>query len=51
MEEENRQTPTTPCDVPYEDDLGNITYCCPYEDSGCSESELCRVMCGLGVDE
>lgn len=49
MEEENRNQ--TPCDIPYEDDLGNITYYCPYEDSGCSESELCRTMCGLGVDE
>ena len=38
----------TPCD--YERD-GNGFSVCPYEDSGVSESERCRVCCGLGVDE
>lgn len=44
MEEEEKKT--TPCDYP--DNEGN--YHCPYE-GVTSESELCRVCCGLGVDE
>ena len=36
----------TPCD-----EMINGKHCCPYEDSGVSESERCRVCCGLGVDE
>ena len=36
----------TPCD-----ELINGKHYCPYEDSGVSESERCRVCCGLGVDE
>lgn len=38
----------TPCD--YEDFDG--TYHCPYIDTYMgSESEMCRICCGLGVDE
>ena len=37
----------TPCDYPDENGIHH----CPYEDSGVSESERCRVCCGLGVDE
>ena len=43
---------TTPCDIPYEDENGNTVYQCPYTDSYAGyESEMCRVCCGLGVDE
>ena len=38
----------TPCDVP--DENGN--YVCPYADSWMGyEDEMCRICCGLGVDE
>lgn len=38
----------TPCDVP--DCLGE--YSCPYASTYTGyESEMCRVCCGLGVDE
>ena len=36
----------TPCD-----ELINGNHYCHYEDNGVSESERCRVCCGLGVDE
>ena len=37
-----------PCDVP--DENGN--HVCPYADSYTGyESEMCRTMCGQGVDE
>lgn len=40
--------PHTPCDIP--DDNGNFH--CPYKDSYTGyEDEMCRVCCGLGVDE
>ena len=39
----------TPCDSPFEEN-GQIIYRCPFEGQT-SESELCRVCCGLGVDE
>ena len=40
--------PFTPCDIP--DDQGQ--YHCPYIDTyGGYEDEMCRVCCGLGVDE
>jgi uncharacterized protein (UPF0305 family) len=43
---------TTPCDIPYVDENGNKVYYCPYEDSYTGyEGEMCRVCCGLGVDE
>ncbi len=46
MDEENRRT--TPCDYPDE----NGEYHCPYADTYTGyESEMCRVCCGLGVDE
>lgn len=38
----------TPCDD-FKDENGMSI--CPYEGSGISESEMCRVCCGLGVDE
>ena len=39
---------TTPCDI--EDYNGE--HHCPYEDTYTGyESEMCRVCCGLGVDE
>ena len=39
---------TTPCDIP--DDNGS--YHCPYADTYAGyEDEICRVCCGLGVDE
>jgi hypothetical protein len=39
----------TPCDV-LKDDNGHSV--CPYEDTYCGyASEMCRNMCGLGVDE
>ena len=42
----------TPCDIPTYDDNGNKTYVCPYKDTYMGyESEMCRVCCGLGVDE
>ena len=42
----------TPCDVPITDDNGNEMYVCPYADCYTGyESEMCRVCCGLGVDE
>lgn len=43
---------STPCDIPYETEDGRIEHICPYEDvySG-YEDEMCRNMCGLGVDE
>lgn len=37
---------TTPCDYPD----SNGVHHCPYE-GWASESEMCRVCCGLGVDE
>lgn len=38
----------TPCDIPLEDD----EFQCPYADSYTGyEDEMCRVCCGLGVDE
>ena len=47
---------TTPCDVPIieYDDQGNEVkhYVCPYKDSYTGyEGEICRICCGLGVDE
>ena len=40
--------PFTPCDIP--DDNGS--YHCPYADTYMGfEDEMCRVCCGLGVDE
>ena len=43
--EENK---TTPCDYP--DENGN--HICPYAETYTGyESEMCRVCCGLGVDE
>ena len=46
----------TPCDeelVDYDENGKEIKYHrCPYEDSyGGYESEMCRVCCGVGVDE
>ena len=47
----------TPCDTPTEVidfETGEIkeVYMCPYKDTYCGyESEMCRVCCGLGVDE
>lgn len=46
----------TPCDEPtidYDENGNEIkSYHCPYMDTyGGSESEMCRVCCGLGVDE
>ena len=46
----------TPCDEPVidYDDKGNehIRYVCPYRETYMGyESEMCRVCCGLGVDE
>ena len=38
----------TPCDDLRDENRMSV---CPYEDSGVSESERCRVCCGLGVDE
>lgn len=41
-----------PCDIPLEDEEGNTIFQCPYVDSYTGyESEMCRVCCGLGVDE
>lgn len=38
----------TPCDIKDENEQSH----CPYADSYTGyESEMCRVMCGLGVDE
>jgi uncharacterized protein (UPF0305 family) len=38
----------TPCDIKQDDGR----YHCPYEDTYTGyESEMCRVCCGLGVDE
>ena len=38
----------TPCDIQDDDGM----YRCPYEDTYMGyESEMCRVCCGLGVDE
>lgn len=38
----------TPCDIKNDDG----TYSCPYADTYMGyESEMCRVCCGLGVDE
>lgn len=46
--EEEMITKTTPCDYP--DEFGH--HRCPYEDTYTGyESEMCRVCCGLGVDE
>ena len=42
----NDMPKATPCD--YADDDGH--YHCPYDDYP-SDSERCRVCCGLGVDE
>ena len=40
--------PFTPCDIP--DDNGKSH--CPYTDSYTGyEDEMCRVCCGIGVDE
>lgn len=39
-----------PCDVPIENPDGTVEYRCPFEGET-SESELCRVCCGKGVDE
>ena len=47
----------TPCDIPteiYDEETGEfrMEYVCPYKDSYTGyESEMCRNMCGLGVDE
>lgn len=46
----------TPCDEPiidYDDNGKEVTsYHCPYSESYTGyESEMCRVCCGLGVDE
>ncbi len=42
----------TLCDIPTYDDNGNKVYICPYKDTYMGyESEMCRVCCGLGVDE
>ena len=39
---------TTPCDIADE----NGEFHCPYADSYMGyESEMCRICCGLGVDE
>lgn len=46
--EEEMIKETTPCDYP--DDNGK--YHCPFADMYTGyESEMCRVCCGLGVDE
>ncbi len=45
--ESRRSKPATPCDTLDENGMSH----CPYEGSGVSESEMCRVCCGLGVDE
>lgn len=48
MNESDYSKATTPCD--YEDYNGE--HHCPYEDTYTGyESEMCRVCCGLGVDE
>lgn len=47
----------TPCDIPVEEvneETGKMEthYKCPYADTYTGyESEMCRCMCGLGVDE
>ena len=42
------ETDKTPCDYPDE----NGQHHCPYADTYMGyESEMCRVCCGLGVDE
>lgn len=42
----------TPCDAVDYDEKGNPVHKCPYEDTYTGYvSEMCRVMCGLGVDE
>lgn len=38
----------TPCDYMRDENGFSV---CPYANDGISESELCRVCCGLGVDE
>jgi hypothetical protein len=51
VEEADKQyeeSKTTPCDYP--DENGN--HVCPYAETYTGyESEMCRVCCGLGVDE
>jgi len=45
---QDERTNWTPCDEA--DENGN--HYCPYEDTyGGYEGEMCRVCCGLGVDE
>ena len=46
MEEPNYDYKATPCDFPDDDGV----FHCPYEGEG-SESDRCRVFCGLSVDE
>ena len=47
----------TPCDTPtevidFETGEVKLTYICPYKDCYTGyEDEMCRVCCGLGVDE
>ena len=46
--EERKRKNSTPCDEPEY----NGEHHCPYEDTYTGyESEMCRVCCGLGVDE
>ncbi len=46
MKEEVKETKnSTPCDIPNNDG----TYSCPYSDD--PTGDLCRNMCGQGVDE
>ena len=48
LEEQANEGRVDPCDIP--DYEGN--YHCPYADTYTGyEGEMCRVMCGLGVDE
>ena len=46
----------TPCDIPvevYNENTGKMEthFQCPYEDMGYASGDMCRVCCGLGVDE
>ena len=48
MEEQYEEVTPDPCDIPDENGIHH----CPYADSYTGyESEMCRNMCGHGVDE
>lgn len=47
-ESEEESKAKTPCDYLKDEDGWSV---CPYENDGVSESERCRVCCGVGVDE